>query len=179
MLIQKIAVPTQAWQLGAGTAMEADLLAQGKIKLRAGGEYELFSQEATGKTGQIARRGDYFKVDSAGFPYPNSRAYFESMHEKTGDGWYLQKTPPLTAWTADEPMPEEIRYLLDRQLLQIHPGEESRFFSAILWGAPETAARDAVILIYRTDRNEQGGITGVDFNFVAKAEFDRTYRVLA
>ena len=79
MLVQKKPVRLQAWQLGAGDAKEAEMIAAGKIKLREDGSYELFSMEALGEKGQIAGPGDYFKVDSAGFPYPNKKAFYRAF----------------------------------------------------------------------------------------------------
>lgn len=178
MLVQKIAVRVQAWQLGAGTAKEREMIESGKILLRSNGDYELFSQEATGENGQIARRGDYFKVDAEGLPYPNEKAFFEKNHEHLENDWYLQKTRPVEAWTADEPENDIIRFLLDKKLLQIHPENPDRYFSAFLWGTLETAARDAVIVIHHAKKNDRGEIVTVDFNFVAKPAFDSTYTIL-
>ncbi|MCD8022748.1 MAG: hypothetical protein LUF30_07200, partial [Lachnospiraceae bacterium] len=53
----------KAWQLGENSDMEKQLIATGAIRLLPDGSYELFSQEAVNGTGEIARPGDYFKVD--------------------------------------------------------------------------------------------------------------------
>lgn len=179
MYVQKTALRVQAWQLGAGSAKEAELLQSGKIKRRADGDYELFSREATGESGQLAKPGDYFKVDISGLPYPNDREYFERMHTRLPDGRYLQKPRTLLAWTAEEPPHEAIRFLLRQGLLQIHGDDPARYFSAALWGTLETAARDAVVVIHQVDRNGQDEIVGVTFNFVARDEFNRTYTVIS
>ena len=179
MLVQKTAIRVQAWQLGKDTAKEAEMIQAGKIRRRPDGTYELFSQEATGETGQLAQPGDYFKVDSQGFPYPNDQAFFESRHEHLQDDWYLQKASPVAAWTADEPKTDAIRFLLERRQLEIHPDTPDRYFAAFLWGTWQTAARDAVIILQHTERNARGEITSVDFYFVAKQEFDRSYTILA
>ena len=178
MLVQKKPVRLQAWQLGAGDAKEAEMIAAGKIKLREDGSYELFSMEALGEKGQIAGPGDYFKVDSAGFPYPNKKAFFEERHVPLGDGWYLQKTQPIPAWTADMPADEVIDFLIRENLLRIHPENPARYFTADLWGTEETAAKDAVVVIHSVERDDEGRITGVDFNFVERTIFDSTYTVL-
>ena len=148
------------------------------MKLRADGTYELFSREAAGETGQIAKPGDYFKLDPAGSPYPNDRAYFESMHEHIGDDRYLQKAPVLYAWTADEPVGEVIRFLLDQGLLRINENDPERYFSAFLWGTTETAARDAAVVIHDVERNDKNEIVRVSFNFVDRDYFDGNYRVI-
>ena len=44
----------QAWELGAGSVMEQEMIRCRKIVSRPGGIYEIFSREATGKTGQLA-----------------------------------------------------------------------------------------------------------------------------
>ena len=174
----KTAVKVRAWRLGDQSAMEMDLIAQGKIRLREDGAYELFSQEATGETGQIAYRGDYFKVDSSTRPYPNDKAFFEAHHTPLGEDWYLQSSSPLPIWTAEEPMNDAVRFLLDTGALAFHPEDPARYYSAFLWGTTETAARDAVILFYAIERSEDGRIIRVEFNFVARGEFDAAYTVL-
>ena len=178
MNVQKTAVRIQAWQLGAGSAKETELINCGKIMIREDGSYELLSREATGEKGQIAKPGDYFKVDSGGFPYPNDRDYFEKMHQHLQDDRYLQKTPVLPAWTAEEPQNEVIRFLLDHGLLRINEDDPEHYFSADLWGTVETAAKDAVIVIHDVDRNDENEIIHVTFNFVERDSFEKTYRVL-
>ena len=168
----------QAWQLGADTAMERKMVEEGKIKLREDGRYELFSQEATGSVGQIACKGDYFKVDPPGCPYPNDRETFESKHRHIEDDWYEQITEPVLIWTAEEPECEEVRFLKESGQLQIHADSPERYFSAKLWGTEESAAHDAVIVFYSIERDEAGTIKGIDFNFVERGYFEKTYEVL-
>ena len=179
MIVQKKAVRVQAWQLGAQSEKELELMNGGRIKRRADGGYELFSQEATGRTGQIAKPGDYFKVALSGEPYPNEKEWFERMHSHIQGDWYIQKSLPLSAWTVQEQINETIRFLLDHNLLKINKNDAAHFFSAPLWGTTETAAKDAVIIIHRVEKNDKNEITGVSFNFVARDEFDRTYSVLS
>lgn len=85
---QKKLVQLQAWQLGTNTPMERKMIEEGRIIQQDDGQYELFSLEATGGSGEIAKAGDYFKVDAAGCPYLNEKTKFESMHRAIGDGWY-------------------------------------------------------------------------------------------
>jgi len=58
----------QAWELGADTAMEQTLLAEGKMHLLSDGRYEIFTLEAPDH-GEIANPGDYLKIDANGNPY--------------------------------------------------------------------------------------------------------------
>ena len=178
MMAEKTALRVRAWQLGAGTEMEKEMVAQGKIKRRNDGAYEVFSMEATGETGQIAKAGDYFKLDDSGKPYPNDKAFFESNHESLGGEWYLQKARPLRIWRADLPMEEPIRFLLDQKTLVIDPDHPDRYFSAQIWGTLETAAQDAVIILWDVQRDGQGQIRHVEFSFVDRRIFGQTYRIL-
>ena len=174
----KTALVSQAWRLGDHADPEQALTAQGRIRLRPGGIYELFSREATGDTGQLAQAGDYFKVDSAGYPYPIRRDAFEATHTPLGDGLYRETPRPLPIWTAEEPMNDAVRFLLDTGALLLRPEDPAHFFSASLWGATETAARDAVILLHAIRRDGDGQVAQVDFNFVARDEFEKTDALL-
>ena len=78
--------------------MEATLIREGAIKKRQDGTYELFSQEAVNGTGEIAKAGDYFKVDIVDgrhYPYPNSKQFFEENHIHIAGDEYEQKEKPL------------------------------------------------------------------------------------
>ena len=179
MYVQKKAALIQAWRLGDGTEKEQELISKKVIVLREDGCYELFSREATGKTGEIAKIGDYFKVDSGGYPYPNERQIFEASHEHVDADQYLQKTPVLFAWTADQPMNDAVQYLFDRELVVLHEDDPAHFFSAFLWGTEETAAKDAIIVFYQIQRDDRGKIIKIDFNFVGKSECDKTYQIVS
>ena len=167
----------QAWELGAGTDMEREMTASGKIIAHPDGSYELFSREASEGKGQMARAGDFFKVN-AGYPHPNERAFFLQNHRPLGDDRYLQKAEPLKIWRLGEPETEEIRFLVDEGRLQVHPGDPERYFTAELWGTEETAPSDAAILFYSVDRDPEERITGIEFNFVVKEYLDANYTVI-
>lgn len=179
MYVQKKDSLIQAWRLGAGTIKEKELITKKAIILRADGNYELFSREAIGKTGEIAKAGDYFKVDSNGYPYPNEKLTFETMHEYVDADWYRQKTPVLFAWTIDQPINDVMQYLFNMGLVVLHNHDPAHFYSAHLWGTEETAAKDDVIIFYSVQRDEKGGILKIDFNFVEKKEFDKTYHIVS
>ena len=60
----------RAWELGAGSDMEQELIRSGRIIAHSDGTYELFSQEAKEGRGQMAQAGDFFKADNQDYPYP-------------------------------------------------------------------------------------------------------------
>ena len=105
----------QAWELGSGSVMEQEMIRCGKIVARPGGIYEVFSREATGKTGQIAAAGDFFKVDDYGFPHPWRRAAFLQQHQALEEDWYQEAARQVKIWRLADPVCEEIRFLLDRE----------------------------------------------------------------
>jgi hypothetical protein len=139
------------------------------------GVWEVRSLEAM-RQGEIARSGDYIKLDNSGMPYPTEKEWFEANHTKTEDGLYLQKPQPKKAWCTDELMCEEIRFLVNEDLLQ---WDRKTGFGANLWGTWQTAAPDAVIIFDEVHTDEAGHIQQVDFHFVAAKEFDSTYKVLS
>ena len=170
-----------AYPLGAGHPMETLLIEEGAIRRLSDGSYELFSQEAVNGHGQIAWPGDYFKVDTIDgrhFPYPNSREYFMSNHTHLRGDEYEQLNKPLLIWQAEDDLTEEIRWLVDTGRLTLKPQEPDRFFNAFLWGADLSAAADATLVFYSVDRDENGCITDISFNFVARPEFEASYAIL-
>ena len=176
--VRKKAVRLRAWQLGGDSPMEREMRDQGLIRLRDDGRYELFSQEIAGETGEIAKKGDYFKVDAAGRPYPNRREAFERRHIHLEDDWYEQRPEPLQAWLAEDPPCEETDWLIARGLLRLNPAEEGRYFAASLWGTEETAAKNAVVVFYEVMRDPAGSIQEIDFNFVERTVFEETFEWL-
>ena len=167
-----------AWRLGEHSAIEEQLLHSGKLVHRPDGTYEVFSYEATGAVGEVAQPGDYFKVDNTGCPYPINRESFERTHRQIGDDLFEQLAEPLQAWTSEEPISEEIDYLMKEKGLELHPETPDQFFRAPLWGTLLTAAKDAVLVFYHTNRDKSGKINDADYNFVARTEFNMTYRVV-
>lgn len=173
--IKKTGTVIYAYQLGDHSSMEIKLMEEGKIRMKEDGGYELFSQEAINGRGESAKAGDYFKVDSKGCPYPNSRKFFEEHNRKIEENQYIQIPFSVNVWTREEPEDEIIRYLLDNRFITVNPNDRERYFNACLWGTQLSAAMDAVIIIYDVVRDMDGELKSVDFNFVAKEEFDKTY----
>ena len=167
-----------AWKLGDNTETEQKLLREGKLKITDNGEYEVFSREATCGTGEIAFAGDYIKLDSMGFPYPNSSLFFESHHRHIDGELYEQIPTPVYVWFIDDGMCEEIEFLIKSKGLQFNIENPEAYFSAPLWGTILTAGSDAAIQFYSIDRDVDGKITDADYNFVAFNEFMKTYRFL-
>lgn len=168
----------QAYRLGEKSSVVDGLTAEGEIRLKGDGTFEVFSTEAMGDTGEIAHTGDYIKLDFSGRPYPNSAEYFEENHCHIAAEFYEQRSNEVSVWMSGDPMCPEIRYLMEHKQLTFHEDEPERYFRAPLWGTVLYAAKDAVIVFYRIVRDETGQITDEEFNFVARDEFDRTYELL-
>jgi len=164
-----------AYELGAGSAMECKLIKEGKIVLHADGKYELYSKEAVNGSGQIAQKGDYFKLSADGFPYPNDRSYFIENHRHLEADTYEQKVFPQYAWSANDEMCPEIQFLIDNRGLVLDKTNPGKYFNAPLWGTDESAPIDAVLMFYDITYNTQNEICDATFNFVAIEDFTRDY----
>ncbi len=162
-----------AYELGAGSAVEAELIKSGRIRLLPDGKYEIFSRESVNGSGEIASPGDFVKIDGEGYPYPNERGYFLENHRFLDADRYEQKPQSVLAWTADDEMCPEVEYLMDHKGLVINESDPEKYFTAPLWGTVESAPCDAVLVFYRLERDADGRITDADFNFVARDEFIR------
>lgn len=170
-----------AYQLGIDSDMERQLIQEGAILLRDDEKYELFSKEAVNGKGEVASKGDYFKVETVNgkhYPYPNGREWFEENHIHLQGDEYEQKNKPLLIWQAADPISEEIQYLLDKGKLIIKEDDEKNYFNAFLWGADLSAAKDATIVFYSVDRDVDGKIEDISFNFVEKEIFEKSYSYL-
>ena len=176
-VIKKPGGLVNAYRLGDSNETIDRLMEQGRIRRISEDAYEIFSQEAVNGKGETARGGDYIKIDSGGFPYPNDREFFLANHRPAGGDQYEQIPRQMDAWTVSEPMCPEIDYLLRNGKLFIHADDPDRFYTARLWGTDLSAARDAVVVFYSVDRDGSGEIRNIIFNFVAKEEFDKTYDI--
>lgn len=179
MIVQKKHGKTvEAYELGANTQAERRMIEEGKIIAHADGSYELFSQE-TDEHGERAQTGDFFKIDSSDYPYPNAKTWFIENHRPIDKpNAYEQIPKPLQAWTANEPECEEITWLKQQGKLIVNEADTQHYFTAELWGTVERTPRDSIIVFYGVTRDKSGAITDVDFNFVAKAEFEKTYDIV-
>ena len=177
-VIKKEGKRVKAYRLGDESPVLDDLERRGLLLRRNDGAWEIFSREAVNGSGQLAKTGDYLKLDGDGCPYPNDAAFFAENHRPLGGDEYEQLPKPLEAWTAREPVSDAVRFLMAEKGLVLDPDRPDRYFTAPLWGTLESAAEDAVVVFYRVDRDGEGRVTDAEFNFVARSEFERSYRVL-
>lgn len=170
----------QAYCLGEDTPVERQLLLEGAIQRLSDDTYELFSQEAVNGHGEIARRGDFFKVDTKEekhYPYPNTREFFLKNHRHISGDEYEQISKPLPVWQYGDDISEEISWLLAGGKLVLDPDNPEKFFNAFLWGANLSAGQDATVVFYSVERASDGTISDISFNFVAKKDFDSSYEL--
>ena len=171
----------QAFQLGKKDKLEEQLIAQGKLRC-AGEEYEVFSRESLAgqQKGEKACTGDYVKFDEGGYPYPNTKEFFEKNHRQIGKNLYEQFSRPLWAWKfiENEEWSKEIQFLKEKKGLLINEASYEEYMKAPLWGTVLTANKDAVIIFYKIERDTKGEILDEEFNFCAWEEFQKTYDVL-
>ena len=175
MIVIKKAIPMPAFQLGTSCPLEQELIKSQLLLPVQEGVWEVRTREAKTR-GEIAKTGDYIKLDSAGMPYPVEKDWFEDTHTRTEEGLYLQKAAPKKAWSTEELMCPEIRFLVNEELLQ---WDRKTGFGAALWGTWQTAGPDAVIVFDRVVTGKDGSVREVEFHFVAAEEFDRSYEVLS
>lgn len=104
-----------AYRLGDEHPVITRLIQEGKVISHGNGKFEIFSQEAS-SAGEMAQTGDYLKIDSAGYPYPNEKAYFEKNHRSgSGPDEYEQIPQSLAAWLSAHPMCPEVQFLIDHK----------------------------------------------------------------
>lgn len=177
-VIKKSGFRVNAYRLGDGGEVLDALRLLGRIKINADGTFEIFSREAVNGKGEIAKEGDYIKIDSEGFPYPNDAEFFEKNHKLIEKNLYEQIQKPLYAWSSQEPMCEEIEFLIAKKGLKLNKDNPDKYFNAVMWSTELSAACDAVIIFYSISRDICGHITDADFNFVCRTEFDKNYQVI-
>ena len=159
----------RAYRLGERTPEEMDLIRKGRI-IPHGDEYEIFSRESRSGSGEIAKAGDYFKIDEDGMPYPNEKNWFEANHRRISDGRYEQYPKELSAWMTGDPDDGPVRMLIEEGRLALCEEDPEHYFQADLWGTKLTAPKDAVLVIYNYAKRE--------FNFVDRAVFDKNYEIV-
>lgn len=168
-----------AYQLGSQSPALQQLVKEGRLIACPDGSFEVMSQEAVHGKGEKAFPGDFVKIDAQGYPYPNSKTFFENNHRHLQGDEYEQIPRPLEAWPASEPVCEEVRFLVEHKGLVIDPRHPDRYLTAPLWGTLESATRDAVVVFYHIQRDESGAIVDADFNFVARSVFETEYEIVS
>jgi hypothetical protein len=174
MVGYKKAIPAQAFCLGQNNKLQQALLERGLLQKTGPGHWEVLTREATVQ-GEVACDGDFIKLDSIGMPYPVKRDFFLANHVLQEDGTWLQKSRPLRMWCRDEEPCRELQFLLDEELLEYRPAQAEQAFRAFLFGTWQTAPADAVIIFDAVRYDADGQLDRVDFHFVARDEFEKTY----
>lgn len=170
----------QAYKLGEVNAVLEQLIKTGKIIDLKDGTYEVFSREAVNSGsghGQVANVGDWVRLDSAGYPYPSKDDWFRHNMRHISGNDYEQIPKKLMGWTADMEMCPEIEFLIHNKGLKLDENNFEKFFSAILWGNPEAADRNAVLVFYSISY-DNGSVIDAEYNFVERKEFDRIYDII-
>lgn len=175
--IKKEGKKVTAYEVGKDIEEIEKLISLGKVKRNEKGKYEIFSKEAISGKGEVVEDGDFIKLDTSGDPYPNAREFFLKNHNHIEGYEYEQIPQKVSIWQADEEMVPEIEFLLSHKGLVINESDEHLYYAAPLWGTTLCASKDAYIVFYRVTR-EEGIITDIDYNFVGKMEFYRTYNIL-
>ena len=177
-VIKKEGKQVEAYEVGRDLAAIRKLVDAGKVKDCGDGTWEVFSKEAVHGKGEVCREGDFIKLDSDGDPYPNSREFFLQNHRHLEGQLYEQKPVPLTAWEVGEPDDGLLRFLMEKKGLVINEESQEKYFTAPLWGSLLSASKDAVLVLYKVTKDEEGQLLDVDFNFVTRKVFEESYRVL-
>ena len=165
----------QAWRLGEGSSMERDLIVRGYLVPLEDGAWRVRSREIRdGDDGQLAHDGDWIRLDSKGFPYPNEKTWFEERHRPIEGDLYEQIPQPLLVWQYGDPLIDAMDFILEKGLLQIT--EDG--FVARIWDTTERAPLSHTVVFYEVGREEDGAIREVTFNLVAEDEFIGNYRIL-
>ena len=88
-IIKKQGKIVEAYKLGEDNVLFKNLQKENKLLDLHNGKYEVFSQEAVNSEsghGQVAEKGDWIRLDSAGYPYPCTDEWFkENMRHIEGD----------------------------------------------------------------------------------------------
>lgn len=181
-VMNKRGTVVKAYRLGLPHPVLDALMAEKRLIDLHDGTYEVFSQEAVlggSGHGQLARAGQWIRVDSAGFPYPNADEWVRANLRHIGGDDFEKLQKPLNAWQADMPMCPQIQFLIRQKGLELNEEDPDHYFSAVIQGTRESAARDATLIFYSISQDEEGNVTDAEFHFIEKTEFDRTYDILA
>lgn len=171
----------KAWQLGQNSDMEKRLLAEKKITYKDG-IYRLMSLEAVrgGCLGEVATTGDWFRIEERtgqAYPYPLNSDYFRANFRKLKGTDDFEAIPKiLDAWFAEEPISQELCYLLDVGKLILTDDN----IIGLIWGTTLSAPKKgSAVIFYSVSRLPSGEISAVDFNLIDAQAFQRDYEVLS
>lgn len=177
--IKKSGNIVKAYRLGDNNPITEKLTKEGKIVQINENTFELFSYEAINGHGEIALKGDWYKIDSTGAPYPNSKEFFETNHRHIQGDEYEQIPKPVDTWNLKrDGICPEIEFLVKNKKLIIDESSIEKYFSAQLWGTLLSARSDAIVIFYKIEKDRNDNIVDINFNFVENAEFYKTYDLL-
>ena len=171
----------KAYRLGDENPVIDRLIAEGKIRVLENGKYEIFSQEvlkAGVEHGELASAGDYIKLDRADMPYPNDALFFASNHRHLSGDDYEQIPKPLQAWNSEQPMCEEIRFLVREKGLVLDPEDPEHYYTAPLCETIEAADINAVLILYSVLYGDDGDIKDISYNLVERKVFEEDYSIM-
>ena len=174
--IRKKASIAKAYRLGDEGEEVRRYIEKGTIKRLSDGNYRVITRESD--SGEICAPGDYLRIDINGDIYPNRGDFFLESHTEVGENLYEEVTRPMWAWRSGEPESEEILFLKSHKGLVIDEQNTKAYFSAPLWRTTETADRDATLVFYNIERDNNNQIQDIDFNFVASDVFRKTYTII-
>ena len=178
LVMKREGTRVRACCLGEDSPMEKDLIDRGLLTTLPDGTYRVKSREAGEGPGQAAKPGDYVKLDSEGYPYPNSREFFLCNHEKVGEE-YVQIPRQLEAWAWGEPESEALDWAKRSGRLSLSEDDPDHAFRSEQWGTSLSAPSDAVLVFYSVKRADDGSIADLSFNFVVREEFEKSYRIVS
>ena len=173
---KKEGILAEAYCLGSEDGKLGSLMGSGEVVKREDGKYLVKTLEAP--DGEVCDAGSYIKIDSDGSIHPNTAEFFTSNHRHVQGNQYEQITRPLWAWMYGEPESEEIRFLTQHKGLVLNDRNKKEYYSAPLWGSMEKADMDAILVMYRITRDAGDAITDIEFNFVSRDVFYKTYRII-
>lgn len=174
-------VAYKAYRLGESNPELDAFFEAGLLKDCGDGYYEIVTLEVlaagSGK-GEVAHAGDWLRVGVKGELFPNTDEYFRANMVEIGKDTYKQLPIRRKAWTADCEMCPEVEFLIKNKGLVLDWDNPDRFFSAPLWGTVEAAAKDAFLVFYELEYDNDGNVTEAYFNFVDNEAFEQTYEII-
>ena len=189
----------KAWELGAGSLIERDLIAEGAIRPEDDELYRILSRERflqetrfaqETPVGTFAEKGDFITVNTVnGKQYPclNQRKYFMETHQHIEGNEYDQRSEAVGVWFFGDPVSPELQYISKYNILSAvlrHMIAGNRFWlltsDAFIGISPVRAIElyfgdKATIIFYNVKRNETGEIVDLDFMFIERDAFNRDY----
>ena len=176
-VIEKKCKTVQACELGTKSEMELKLMKTGNIQFCRGmiPIYKIYSQKDSGKR-EIAKKGDFVKIDEEGFPYTIHREYFLKNHSYIEENTYEELPQVYVAWESTEEITEEIQFLIANNRLRINTNNYEKFFLYKVNGNWINKAADAVIVFYDIRYDENGSIVSTKVDLIEREKFLEKYR---